>query len=275
MRMTEQVRTLMQDADPARSVISDAGRKQTGLEHILDSAQHALDRPGGKRRRPTWRVAILASTLAVVGGTAALAVVARKPAPPAPVTSILCATDFSFFHSPGFVTDLGDAVTPEEACRAQWPRSVGQQSTGGMSSRSAPAHLVACVAEASSGLITVYPRPADLTDAQACGVLGLVRPPDGPIYAGATLVQVSQLQHRIDARLGAASRRKPYAPCASYASVHAAVQSSLRETGLDRWRVDDQRSSRSDTGVWYYLDARAGTVVLYNPAYCSTHTSYR
>ncbi|WP_405657877.1 hypothetical protein [Streptomyces sp. NBC_00079] len=268
MRMTEPVRALMQDADPARGVREDARRKQVDLERILGSHPMAHGRPDGNRRRLAWRVGISAAVLAAAGTTTALAIVALRPAPPAPVTEIECATRFSFLESHSFVTDLGDAATPEAACRAQWPKEVGQRATG-TPPRRVPDHLVACVTEVGSTVITVYPRPEDMTDAQACTTLGLVRRPDGPIYAGATLAQVSQLQHRIDTHLGSAARREPSARCTSYATVHAAAQESLRQMGLDGWRIDDQRS-RGDNGVWYYLDAHAGTVVLINPGYCTS-----
>ncbi|MFF3404421.1 hypothetical protein ACFYW6_39175 [Streptomyces sp. NPDC002659] len=238
--------------------------RQATPEPSLSTARYVKD----KRKRLAWRLGLPAAVLAAAAGTAAAVVINTDPAPAAAPTMVACAPELSRNYETSAVVGIEDGETPEQACAKNWKsftRDINPNlaEKAGAYAETVPAHLVGCTSPQRDGVVTVYPRPQDMTDEQACTSLGLVRPDDGPVYAGASAAQVRRLQHLIDDRLGAEGRTGPGDGCASYTATRTAVQGALDELDMDRWHIDDQRTSHSDTAdVWYSLEESTGTVVL-------------
>ncbi|MFF3404416.1 hypothetical protein ACFYW6_39145 [Streptomyces sp. NPDC002659] len=267
------------------------GRHQLLKDHLMREIQHTIPEPSlstarqlrakrKQRKRLAWRLGLPAAVLAAAGATVAAAVINTDPGPAASPTLVACAHELG--RDVGtFTVDIQDGETPEQACVNRSKelasefkdRPQREESNGPHTDKNAPRsgkiapyvhkYLVSCTSPTGDLGVTVYPRPENMTDEQACRSVGQVRPDDSPVYAGATAAQVRRLQHLIDTSLGAEGRTGPGDGCAPYTTTRTAVQAGLDQLGMDRWRIDDQRSSPSDTAdVWYYIEESAGTVVL-------------
>ncbi|MFD3330968.1 hypothetical protein [Streptomyces sp. NPDC058701] len=268
------------------------GRHQLLKDHLMREIQHTLPEPAPstdrqlkamrkQRKRLAWRLGLPAAVLAAASATVAAVVINTDPGPAASPTLVACAHELG--RDVGtFTVDIQDGETPEQACinrskelasefkdRPQREGSNGfhpDKNAPRSSGKMAPyvhKNLVSCTSPTGDLGVTVYPRPESMTDEQACRSVGQVRPDDSPVYAGATAAQVRKLQHLIDTSLGAEGRTGPGDGCATYTATHTAVQAGLDQLGMDRWRINDQRSSPSDTAdVWFNIDESAGIVVL-------------
>ncbi|MFF3404355.1 hypothetical protein ACFYW6_38765, partial [Streptomyces sp. NPDC002659] len=253
--------------------------RYTTPEPSLHAARQAADRRK-QRKRLAWRLGLPAAVLTAAAGSVAAMVINTDPAPAAAPTTVACAHELTR-DAGAFVVDIQDGETPEQACvnRAKTiandlknhpPRTQNTRGTEKNAPRSkatmAPyvhKYLVSCTSPTGDLGLTVYPRPAGMTDEQACTSVGQVRPDDNPVYAGASAAQIRKLQNLIDSRLGAEGRARPGDGCASYTATRAAIKAALDELGMDRWRIDDQRTSRSDSAdVWYHIDESTGSVAL-------------
>ncbi|MCX5233070.1 hypothetical protein [Streptomyces sp. NBC_00233] len=241
--------------------------RQAIPEPSLSIARQVKDKRK-QRKRLAWRLGLPAAVLAAVAGTVAAVVINTEPAPAVAPTMAACAPELSRNHDALALVSIEDGETPEQACANNW-KSFTRDVNPNLPEKTrayaetVPTHLVGCTSPQGDGGVTVYPRPQDMTDEQACTFVGLVRPDDGPVYAGASAAQVRKLQHLIDTSLGAEGRTGPGDGCASYTATRSAVQGALEELDMDRWRIEDQRTSHSDTAdVWYSLRESTGTVVL-------------
>ncbi|GLF99541.1 hypothetical protein [Streptomyces yaizuensis] len=244
-----------------------------------DPAQESARRTRDRRKRLIWRVAVPAAALAAAGGTAA-AVMAGGTAPAAAPLTVQCAATLSTEIRDSFATAVRSGESPEQACAKAWPDLVenlrSHPETADRAARWTPAppdHLVGCTSRNGDRAVIVYPRPTGLTAERACARVGQVRPDDGPVYAGATAEQVRKLAELVDDRIGdrigdgtdggtGGGSIGPGGACAPYSVMRTAVERSLDELGMSRWRIDNQHTGGDGGTVWYDIREATGTVVL-------------
>jgi hypothetical protein len=245
----------------------------TGLMREVGDAvaagEVAASEPTPLWRRPlVWRIGVPVGMLAIVGGTIAAMMVDTSPAPAAYPLNIACASGYSDDpQSPVMeIALVSEARTPEEICSRFWSEMAstpdpqnGPQVSMPAPEKTDPADLVACTKSDSSTLVTVFPKPAGTTPQEACVGLGLVRPDDGPVYSGASALQLRTLRQRLYERL-----RGP-AGCTPSPEVKTVVEGRLTELGMTGWSVDDRRVPVPvQERILFSVDVPAGKVVLTN-----------
>lgn len=201
-------------------------------------------RPFTPRRRRLRLVIPLVAALVVSAIAAGYAVSHRPTVNP---LSVGCYESLSTEADTAFLS-LRDELAPAERCAQKWQSAFGSP---------APQFLVTCVEV--HGVLGVFPRDRDTTDADACASIGASLPSEGD-YGGLSGTETRAMESHI----WEAFERIASAGCAPPQELRRTVREALDSFGATRWAIRDLTSSFAveKNCAIYTIDSANATVLL-------------